>query len=626
MVNNNILHPDQDEARRFLSLAFGDRGELCFQIFGENGASIPPQWKYGSFEALSPWLVEQNQAGAGIFVMINPGDGKGRKNENVMDVSHLFVDLDGAPLDPLLNCGAPPHIITESSPNRYQAFWHVIDCSRKQFTPYQRALARKYQGDPAVCDLCRVMRVPGFFHQKKSPFLSRIQKVSRLKPWTVSVLRKLLCLEFNGDSHIVKTSLQASASEIFCEGQRHRRMLTVMARLRNAGLIGEALFRAAMDANNDRCAPPLPEGEIRRMAAGYSKKNEMAFVERTRPVLNPTSSIAEAIPPPTDLDFQPSKATQKTETERKHPTIAIRSYEEIFNEPLEDIKWIIDDFLPVGLTILAADPKSGKSWLAQHLTIAVASGGMALDHYHCNQAAVLSLSLEDSTQRFKHRLHKLLDGQTPPPNAHFARKWELLPQGMRHIVDWIRWHENPGLVVIDTFQRIRGRTKSYGQDGIYERDYRDVACLQEIAQDHQIAIILVHHLNKGNMDDSYQRISGSQGLTGASDQNYVMVTDREKNEAILTMTGRELDDRRIWIQQDQQTGRWFYQGTAAEKKENEMEGSVIEALADLGRPSSPTEIARYLGKSRQTVHKQIKAILGKGLIDRSVVQGKYILL
>jgi len=136
----------------------------------------------------------------------------------------------------------------------------------------------------------------------------------------------------------------------------------------------------------------------------------------------------------------------------------------------------------------------------------------------------------------------------------------------------------------------------------------------------------VHHLNKGNMDDSYQRISGSQGLTGASDQNYVMVTDREKNEAILTMTGRELDDRRIWIQQDQQTGRWFYQGTAAEKKENEMEGSVIEALADLGRPSSPTEIARYLGKSRQTVHKQIRAILGKGLIDRSVVQGKYILL
>jgi hypothetical protein len=37
-----------------------------------------------------------------------------------------------------------------------------------------RALAQKFEGDLSICHLARVMRLPGFFHMKDEPFMSRI--------------------------------------------------------------------------------------------------------------------------------------------------------------------------------------------------------------------------------------------------------------------------------------------------------------------------------------------------------------------------------------------------------------------------------------------------------------------
>jgi hypothetical protein len=46
----------------------------------------------------------------------------------------------------------------------------------EEFPALQRSLAKRFAGDPAVSDLPRVMRLPGFFHQKKdsTPFMTRM--------------------------------------------------------------------------------------------------------------------------------------------------------------------------------------------------------------------------------------------------------------------------------------------------------------------------------------------------------------------------------------------------------------------------------------------------------------------
>ncbi|MBK7742771.1 MAG: hypothetical protein IPI40_03355 [Betaproteobacteria bacterium] len=115
------------------------------------------------------------------FVMVNAGDGEVKPGSNtcrtaanVVQVRALFVDLDGPPITPVLTSSLPPDWVVQSSPDRWHAYWKVQDCALGAFTAAQSALAIKFGGDPAVKDLPRVMRVPGFVHRKVTPFTSEL--------------------------------------------------------------------------------------------------------------------------------------------------------------------------------------------------------------------------------------------------------------------------------------------------------------------------------------------------------------------------------------------------------------------------------------------------------------------
>lgn len=130
---------------------------------------------HGTLNEHAARLAQLNNAGHGIFVMINEGDLQGRKASNVLRIRALFVDLDGAPLEPLLQCDVPPHILVESSPNKWHGYWRVDDCPHAHFKERQHALAARFGGDTSVCDLPRVMRLPGFWHRKSvTPFQTRL--------------------------------------------------------------------------------------------------------------------------------------------------------------------------------------------------------------------------------------------------------------------------------------------------------------------------------------------------------------------------------------------------------------------------------------------------------------------
>ena len=180
IVNKNeTLMPDYYQAARFLDALAGEEGsEFTFQTFQDNKThkknNALNKILHGSLDDHFEELSRLNQQGAGVFFMVNRGDGLGRKAKNVVAVRAVFVDLDGSPLGPILNAKAQPHIITESSPGRYHAYWLIRDLPLNKFGTMQLALAKKFNGDPAVCDLPRVMRLPGFYWQKDSePFLTK---------------------------------------------------------------------------------------------------------------------------------------------------------------------------------------------------------------------------------------------------------------------------------------------------------------------------------------------------------------------------------------------------------------------------------------------------------------------
>ncbi len=169
---------DLDQARRFLAALDPDAKHFVFQTATDaepkpdpdplaRVLNLPP-------DNLKP-LVARNAKGAAIWVAINETDGKGRRVENVTGVRAVFADMDGAPLAPVLSCTLEPHLVVETSPGKYHAYWFVRGLAVEQFAGVQRRVAKTFGADPML-DLPRVMRLPGFVHQKDpaAPFVARI--------------------------------------------------------------------------------------------------------------------------------------------------------------------------------------------------------------------------------------------------------------------------------------------------------------------------------------------------------------------------------------------------------------------------------------------------------------------
>src|SRR5262249_29483493 len=104
----------------------------------------------GSLAEHAGTLKQLNGLGAGIFIAVNETDGHGRKRENIKQVRAVTLDLDGEPLDPVRQCALKPHIFVESSPGRYHCYWRVRGLAVDQFEDVQRAIAKRFDGDPAI--------------------------------------------------------------------------------------------------------------------------------------------------------------------------------------------------------------------------------------------------------------------------------------------------------------------------------------------------------------------------------------------------------------------------------------------------------------------------------------------
>lgn len=204
--------------------------------------------------------------------------------------------------------------------------------------------------------------------------------------------------------------------------------------------------------------------------------------------------------------------------------------------PYAPLPFVVEDLLPQGLHLLAGAPKIGKSWLALWLCLCTAQG-KPLWNFATKPCEVLYLCLEDSFQRIQSRLFDLTEDA--PPSLHFAVMAEQLHSGLvEQIEQFLQEHPATGLVVIDTLQRIRTAGNEVNP---YASDYRDIGVLKTLADRHRIAILLIHHLRKLNDDDPMNMISGTTGLSGATDSNFVLRKNkRGENTATLYCTGRDI--------------------------------------------------------------------------------------
>lgn len=114
---------NSNEAKAFLKI-FAEGEPVTFQTLPEQeGCRVEGLTRtlHGTLEDHLSLLSRLNAEGAGIFYTVNATDLKGRRVENIIGIRSVFVDLDGAPLEPIYDAPLESHVIVESSPGRYHA-------------------------------------------------------------------------------------------------------------------------------------------------------------------------------------------------------------------------------------------------------------------------------------------------------------------------------------------------------------------------------------------------------------------------------------------------------------------------------------------------------------------------
>jgi len=172
-----VLTPDLKEAQRFLDL-LEPGGSFWYQTAlepkPENG-NASPRVLNGTLAQVGEDLVKLNKNGSAVWVQINAGTG--RKDADVNRIRAYFVDQDKGSTELLFASAHPADILVESSPGKFHGYWFTGNAPLESFAQRMHALADKFDGDHSICNLGRVMRLPGFIHQKDKPFMSRIVKI-----------------------------------------------------------------------------------------------------------------------------------------------------------------------------------------------------------------------------------------------------------------------------------------------------------------------------------------------------------------------------------------------------------------------------------------------------------------
>lgn len=117
-----------------------------------------------------------NRMGYGIFFTINGFRGRRRKQDLVC-INGWGVDIDEGDkteqMALIQNAPLPPSIIIETK-RGYQPIYLAKDAKIENYLEITRDRLRPYfNADPNACDVCRLLRVPGYLHLKdpNAPFL-----------------------------------------------------------------------------------------------------------------------------------------------------------------------------------------------------------------------------------------------------------------------------------------------------------------------------------------------------------------------------------------------------------------------------------------------------------------------
>lgn len=333
-----------------------------------------------------------------------------------------------------------------------------------------------------------------------------------------------------------------------------------------------------------------------------------------------------------------SDAIKNKEEPAKKKTLKYLEGDKLQGLDLPPVEFVVENLFPIGLNLIASPPKYGKSFLVLDLCLSVATGSNFLG-FKTNKADCLYLALEDSFNRLKERMNKVLDGKPAPSGFVSTINASNISNGLiEELTTFLTDKPNTKLIVIDTFQKIRC-DGTRGQSA-YATDYNQMDPLKKFADQNKICILLVHHTKKDrDVSDVFGNISGTQGIFGSCDTVVVLSKeDRTDSDTKMSVVGRDIEMNEYQMQFDKEKCKWKRVGTTEEfeleKARREYEANPIvatikkllsiEPMGWSGTSSNLLEAGKtyagcYLADSANALGKQLN------IIEKPLFEFDYIL-
>ena len=274
-----------------------------------------------------------------------------------------------------------------------------------------------------------------------------------------------------------------------------------------------------------------------------------------------------------------AKSANKKNTDELETVSMMELYDTAYPPKLP----IVDGLLYNGTYLFVGSPKIGKSFFMAQIGYHI-SKGLPLWGFSVRQGTVLYLALEDDYARLQKRLSQMF-GMDGSENFYFATKSKSLNDGLeQQLVQFVTDHKDARLIIIDTLQKVR---EVGGDKFSYASDYEIVTKLKAFSDHYGICFLVVHHTRKMESSDSFDMISGTNGLLGAADGAFVMQKEkRTDNKAVLEVAGRDQHDQKLWLNFNRERCVWELTKTETELWK-EPEDPVLKKIKELVTETMP---------------------------------------
>ena len=248
-------------------------------------------------------------------------------------------------------------------------------------------------------------------------------------------------------------------------------------------------------------------------------------------------------------NLQAANCQEKSEQE----DLQTVTMEELYDTVYPPKAPIVEGLVYAGTYHFVGAPKVGKSFFMAQLGYHV-SRGIPLWNYPVRKGTVLYLALEDDYARLQKRLSRMF-GLESTDNFYFATRSKSLNEGLEEqLTRFVKEHTDARLIIIDTLQKVR---EVSGDKFSYASDYDIVTKLKHFSDTHGICLLVVHHTRKLESSDSFDMISGTNGLLGAADGAFVMQKEkRTGNRAFLEVAGRDQQEQRLLLDFNRELCQW----------------------------------------------------------------------